>query len=172
MNIHPILVHFPIALLTIYAIMECLRFKKLNETSYFFNIKAAFVIIGSLTALITFSSGDAAEHAVRTASNRALIEMHSNFAGISTAIFAVIAIVYLIEWLKETKWKDKVTHSLFKKVWNAADTYAAQILSNPWLPVVAFLGLVAITITGALGGAITYGPSIDPIVSFVYHLFF
>ena len=37
---------------------------------------------------------------------------------------------------------------------------------------IALVGIVVITITGALGGAIVYGPEVDPIVSVIYHLFF
>ena len=38
MNVHPLLIHFPIALLTVYVVMECLRFKKLlAEHSWFYS---------------------------------------------------------------------------------------------------------------------------------------
>lgn len=33
-------------------------------------------------------------------------------------------------------------------------------------------GLLLITLTGALGGIIAYGPDIDPVASFVYRLLF
>lgn len=36
----------------------------------------------------------------------------------------------------------------------------------------AALGLVAITITGGLGASIVYGPDVDPVVHFIYSLFF
>jgi len=36
----------------------------------------------------------------------------------------------------------------------------------------ALIGAVCLTITGALGGAMVYGPTSDPFVSFIYTLFF
>ncbi len=38
--------------------------------------------------------------------------------------------------------------------------------------ILALIGIVGITITGTLGGAMVHGPEVDPFVSFVYHLFF
>ena len=35
----------------------------------------------------------------------------------------------------------------------------------------ALLALVGMTVTGALGAAIVYGPTADPFVTFIYHLF-
>jgi hypothetical protein len=32
--------------------------------------------------------------------------------------------------------------------------------------------MILVTIVGALGGALVYGPEVDPVVSVVYHLFF
>ena len=50
MNLHPIFVHFPIALFTLYALLECARFKKLQEQTYYFYLKAFLVITGGLAS--------------------------------------------------------------------------------------------------------------------------
>lgn len=36
----------------------------------------------------------------------------------------------------------------------------------------ALLGIIAVTITGALGGAISHGANTDPVVQMIYNLFF
>jgi len=43
------------------------------------------------------------------------------------------------------------------------------ILFPPVAIVLALAGLVAITVTGGLGGAIVYGPDADPFFKLVYH---
>ena len=49
MNIHPLLVHFPIALLTIYSLLELVPFKQIYRQSYWFYTKAIILIIGSIS---------------------------------------------------------------------------------------------------------------------------
>ncbi|MEK7110290.1 MAG: hypothetical protein AAB759_00205 [Patescibacteria group bacterium] len=39
MNIHPAFVHFPIALLTIYAVLELARFRFFTARPYWFHLK-------------------------------------------------------------------------------------------------------------------------------------
>lgn len=62
-------------------------------------------------------------------------------------------------------------HSV-KKIWIAIKKHTGYVLRSPFLPFLALIGLIAITMTGALGGAIVYGPNVDPVVKFVYSLFF
>ena len=78
MNIHPILVHFPIALLTTYAFFECIRFKKLMELREWFYIKATFLFLGGLGALAAAQAGDFGKQLYPSA--RAIIQVHENFA--------------------------------------------------------------------------------------------
>ncbi len=41
---------------------------------------------------------------------------------------------------------------------------------SPLVIVLAIAGLVLMTVVGALGASLVYGPEIDPAVSFIYHL--
>lgn len=172
MNIHPIFVHFPVALLTVYAVLELLRFKTLTDKAYWFYVKAVILIAGTLGAFVSLSSGEGAEHALSDRSLRPLVEMHSTFANASSWIFGILAVVYLISWISKTSYNEKLVNSMFSKIWHIKVMIAEKILGSYATVILALAGLAAITITGALGGAIVYGPDVDPIVSWVYHLFY
>ncbi len=170
MDIHPIFVHFPIALLTVYAVLELIRFEKVTNQAYYFYIKGALLIIGILTSSLALQTGEMAEDGVARSLHN-LVETHATFANISTWIFAVLAIVYAIVWISKTEYNQKLNESGFAKIWNLKLMIANKIMNNSFIMIIlAILGLVAITITGALGGAIVYGPDVDPIVSFFYYL--
>ena len=172
MNIHPIFVHFPIALMTIYAVLELIRHKRVINTLYFFYIKATLVILGTLTALLSLSTGEIAEDLL-TKNYKPLIDMHANFASFSTNIFGIIAILYLISWINRSEFNQKISDSFIGKYWTMSVNFSNYILSKSYIIIpLSIIGLISITITGSLGGAIVYGPEVDPIVSFIYHLFF
>lgn len=171
MDIHPIFVHFPIALLTIYAIAELIRFRKLINTIYWFYVKAILVIVGTLSAFLALNTGEGAEDSV-SRSLRPLVEMHSSFASVSTWIFGIIAIIYLISWINKSEFNQRIQASSIGNQLNKVVVIVNRILNSSFIILLALIGLVLITITGGLGGAIVYGPDIDPIVNFIYHLFF
>lgn len=171
MDIHPIFVHFPIALMTIYAIAEIVSFTKLKETAYWFYVKAVLVISGTLFAFLSLNTGETAEH-LANKTLRPLIETHSKYANASTWIFGFLALVYVISWIGKTSMSQKLYNSGYAKIWNIKLKGAEWVLGSPIMLILSIVGLATITITGALGGAIVYGPEIDPIVSFIYHLFF
>ena len=64
MNLHPIFVHFPIALLTLYTLCELLRFKKIKDHPAWFYLKAVLIICGTLGAAAALLTGDGAKEAV------------------------------------------------------------------------------------------------------------
>lgn len=167
MNIHPIFVHFPIALLTIYAILEIARFKFLTNKEYYFYIKASFLILGIASASLALQTGEIAEHIVNRS---ALIERHALFANISTNLFTILAIIYAVTWINKSSWQSKIANSKVTVLWNKI-TNIINYFNKPIIVIsLAVIGLITITITGALGGAIVYGPNIDPIVKFFYNL--
>jgi len=171
MNIHPIFVHFPIALLTIYAIAELMKFRKLLDTAYWFYVKAVLVIVGTLSAFLALNTGEGAEDLV-SRSLDSLVEMHSTFASASTWIFGIIGFLYLVSWISKSGWNQKISTSSAGNYWNKIVVLSNRILNSGFIVLLALIGLIVITITGALGGAIVYGPEVDPIVSFIYNLFF
>jgi uncharacterized membrane protein len=157
-NFHLILVHFPIALLTVYGILEIIPLRRFREWMPAFYIKGSLAIIGTITAYAALGSGGLIEDQFRSARN--IVEAHSNMATLATGIFTLIAIVYLIAWLGRVR-------NYFPQLANRAE----NLLRSPILPMAALLGLIAITLTGALGGAIAFGPSADPWTPYVLKLF-
>ncbi|MEI6316472.1 MAG: DUF2231 domain-containing protein [bacterium] len=163
-NIHPILVHFPVALLFVYSLIKILPFKKWFPKIAWRDIERALLLIGVLGAFAADATGDLAEHIARP--NRALVEMHSTFAGISTFLYGFLLAGEIISVFR-VKYGSKILDSRIQKIL----AYAEQILCDVFISnSVAFLGLIAISITGLLGGVMVYGVSVDPIAGMVLSL--
>lgn len=166
MNIHPIFVHFPLALLTVYALMELVRFNIVKQQPYWFYVKALFLMIGGLGALMALKTGELAAEAVwKNVEIRNIIEMHENFADATTAIFGILAACYLVLWLnRENVSRFFVNNNLFVKLWNFLVSIAKFVVESKLVIVLAFAGLICVTITGGLGGRIVYGTNSDPLL--------
>ncbi|MEY4744577.1 MAG: hypothetical protein RL272_522 [Candidatus Parcubacteria bacterium] len=164
MNVHPILVHFPIALLTVYAVLELLRVPHLMKRTSFFYVKAAFLLIGSAGSLAAYVSGNAIEDmfASSAAMNR-LVHIHSRWAIATVLAFGALAFCYAAVWLK----KELDARGAAFRIVSGAARLGASVLDTPLAALIALAGLACVTVTGALGGAIVYGADIDPIVKFI-----
>lgn len=163
MNLHPLFVHFPIAMLTLYTLTEILGLsKKISSLNFWNPVKISFLFIGVIGALFSLMSGEAIEHGFSEVHN--LVEIHSFFATTATWIFGILAGAYLIQMVSgyfKLEDRTKFIVSIQKVVLNK---YVAISL--------ALLGFAALFVAGSLGAAIVYGPDIDPFVSVVYYLFF
>ncbi|MFA6503091.1 MAG: DUF2231 domain-containing protein [Candidatus Paceibacterota bacterium] len=176
MNIHPFFVHFPIALLAVYSLLELGAYvsPSLRRQSWMFPVKAFLLFVGVLAALAALVTGGIAEDLIEGVSARAyILEIHAPFAAVTTVLYVVLAAAYLNRVFDRNGWFDAVvaTNRFLAWGWNVKKSIARLILDTWALPVIALLALVGMVITGALGAAIVYGPDIDPAVSFVYHLF-
>lgn len=166
-NIHPLLVHFPIAFLVLYSFLEIISFKKVRSIFWIFYTKAVLVIAGFIGGLAASSSGEAIEDNFPQFHN--LIEVHSFWAGTTNVIFGIVAVVYLIVWLHKSDIIKLPIESTLGKIWRFKIMLAEKILYNRALMVlITITGIIAVTITGALGASIVYGPEIDPIVNSIY----
>jgi uncharacterized membrane protein len=149
MNIHPIFVHFPIALLSTYAVLELFRFSFLTRQPYWFYVKATLVILGTSSGYATLVTGVMAESLVKDQSYHPLISLHELWALVSMGIFTIIALIYLWSWYK-----------------------GVFVMKSKLVVVLALAGIISLLITGALGGSIVFGPNTDPFAHWVYNLFF
>lgn len=179
MNIHPALVHFPIALLTIYSAVELVRFRKIVNLPYWFYLKASFLFLGIAGALAALATGDLAEESFEISRvNENVVSIHATWAEISTIVYGAIAFVYFLALAGKILVRVKTNgepqtgpiSSLVKVARRLSPFF--ESLANSWLVALASLiGLASIAITGALGASMVYGPSADPFVGFVYNLF-
>jgi uncharacterized membrane protein len=160
-NLHPLLVHFPIALLGLYAVLELIRYRKIAGQPYWFYVKAILVIVGALSTIPTILAGLLAKGQFQgDPISLKIISYHEPFAITSASIFGILAIGYLIVWIKSVR-----------DAAGGPATAPPKELPAVFTIPLALLGLICITITGALGASIIYGPGLDPMVNFIYHVF-
>jgi uncharacterized membrane protein len=166
-NIHPLLVHFPIAFFVLYAILEFVSFiDKFKKQTYWFYLKATLVILGCFAALVAGIAGKLVES--RFADRRELVHLHSTINELASAVFVLIAFAYFISWLR----KVNINFPKIGILWKLSLFWEKIVLQTPLVYLLAVTGLILITIGGALGGAIAFGPNFDPFTNFIYSLFF
>ncbi|MFA6158223.1 MAG: DUF2231 domain-containing protein [Candidatus Paceibacterota bacterium] len=155
-NLHPIFVHFPIALLFIYSIIRVLPLQKWFPGVAWKQAERILLFLGVLGAFVALTTGETAEELMRA--NSQLVEAHSTFAAIST-------------WLYVALLAGEVSSYLSVKYHKAIIVLLKKILAEGWFPkVMALVALVSISLTGLLGGVIVYGPTADPFAAFVLKL--
>ncbi|MCF7815631.1 MAG: hypothetical protein K9M10_01750 [Candidatus Pacebacteria bacterium] len=170
MNIHPLFVHFPIGILTLYFLLEVSRLAIITRKQFYFEFKAVLVVIGTVSIYLAVATGDMAEELIHSGENSViganllpLVEQHSLYAGATITIFSIIAASYLFEYCKKFGWLSRVTKiQLFVSLSKLIQKYSVLL---------AVIGMVFMIITGSLGASLVYGPEIDPIVTFMYTLF-
>ncbi|MEN9605042.1 MAG: hypothetical protein RJB39_727 [Candidatus Parcubacteria bacterium] len=148
-NIHPIIVHFPIALLCIYSLLKIIPLYTWFPQTSWKQIERIFLVLGVLGACAALYTGEAAEHLLRP--NHDLVEMHSMFAAISVWIYGALLLGEIIVWIGSKRALPKIVGGLGKVLTHRA-------LST----VLALCALVAISVTGLLGGVMVYGATADP----------
>lgn len=160
MNLHPVAVHFPIALFTIYSLMECVRYKKVHENEWFVRTKTLLVVLGVIFAFIALQTGELLR--LRFLGDEfiaPIMRVHSIVASATVWLYAIIACAYAFRSLRPHM-------PLFGR--RAAVVFSNFILRSVIIVPLALVSLIGIMITGALGGAMVYGIKSDPFVAFVY----
>ena len=163
-NIHPIIVHFPIALLFVYSLLKIIPLKRWFPTVSWKQIERAFLLVGTLGAFMALSTGEVAEHLVRP--NHDLVESHSFFAALATWVFAALLAGEAAAIARKSRVFEKWPSALLRIV-----SVLDSVFSNRALSIVlAVVGLVAISIAGLLGGVMVYGLTADPITPMVLRI--
>ena len=163
-NIHPIIVHFPIALLFLYSIVKILPLQKWLPQVNWKPTERVLLVFGVLGAFAANATGEIAEHLVRP--DHKLVETHAFFAGASTWIYGLLllgeVLTILIPFLASKTNLPKTMEYL---------GFIEKVLTQKLLSkLLAFFGLIAITITGMLGGVMVYGLSADPAAKVVLQI--
>ena len=172
MDFHPIIVHFPIALLTVYVGLEFLRFRVVLALPWWHYAKALFLIPGSIGAGVALLTGDIASESFGAGGDfLRILELHELAAQVTTAIFALLAVCYAIVIARDVNIV-LTTQSVvgWRRTFADAARIAQQFIESWFAPVVALVGLLSLTITGGLGGLLVYGPDLDPVTKLLYGL--
>jgi uncharacterized membrane protein len=163
-NIHPLFVHFPIALLIVYSAIAILPLRKWIPSFAWRQIQQVVLLLGVLGAMLANSTGEIAEELVRP--DNALVEMHSLFAGASTWIYGILLVGEVLFYLNTFLQKRGLLSPLVPFL-----MWVEKLITHRGVNVLlAVLGLVAISVTGLLGGVMVYGVSADPVAPFVMKL--
>ena len=175
MNLHPIAVHFPIALLTLYSMMEMFRFRRVSELPWWFHMKAFLVILGTLAANVALLTGEMIAEQLETAGALpSIVSTHEQWAKITVGIYSLLAAAYLIVWMERTGVLNRLFPEPvggFRNIFDRKLFPAARYFTKSYFAAaIALLGLIALTITGALGGSMVYGPDVDPVARVIYDL--
>src|SRR4051812_33973915 len=107
MDLHPILVHFPIALLTLYSVLELISVGRIQKIPGWLTMKSVLVILGGLSLLLARQTGESAARLVESPSVRAIIHEHAFYANLAVGIYGVIAAGYCFDILR--RWAGKKT---------------------------------------------------------------
>lgn len=171
MILHPIFVHFPIALLTVYALIELAPVGKFfADKPAWFYIKTAILIIGELSTFFAFQSGDALEHmfAGDKIKNN-IVQIHAFLAGATVWWFGMIAILYAAAWVaREGIMLRVILPPRIKKILDFLIILQDSVITGWPIKIAAFIGLVGLTLTGASGGLLVHGPEADPLAGLIY----
>ncbi len=158
-NIHPILVHFPIALLFIYSVIKIIPFKKIMPAVNWKDAEKVLLFFGVISAFVARATGELAEEL--TGPNHQLVENHEFFAGLTIFIYSVLLAGVLAGYLATRKYMPmKGLFLWIEKTF--ADSWFTKLL--------ALAGLTTLMITGLLGGVMVYGLTADPLAPYVLNL--
>lgn len=170
MNFHILLVHFPIALLTVYAALELLQLVWFRQWEGMSHAKRAMLWIGAAAIIPTLVAG----WVIHEPYERALSELlgaHMLFASLTAIIFIYLALCYAVVAVRRN-YKDTLQRlcagmpALCTVVHIIADASLGRFV----VQCIAAAGFVCLLITGALGGALAHGRDVDPIVTIIYNL--
>ncbi len=160
-NIHPIFVHFPIALLLLYSAIKILPLQKWFPAVAWKHVERTLLFFGVLGAFAALWTGEIAEHLTRPIHD--LVEAHSTFAALATWMYTLLLVGEILSVLMPRIALQIKSAQILKAV-----TFAKDLLTHPILSTtLAILGLITISITGLLGGVMVYGTSADPVAGIV-----
>lgn len=161
MNIHPLVIHFPIALLLVYSVITLLPVKKWLPRVVWDDVATVLLVCGFAGAFAALQTGELSAELTRP--NRDLLEAHELFANMTSWMYGLIIVGKVLSFFE--------THSLFMKVPSSLQkliSFISKILTHRIVVIIlALLGILALSLTGLLGGVMVYGPTADPLAPFI-----
>ncbi|HPW05986.1 MAG TPA: hypothetical protein PLA05_03460 [bacterium] len=166
-NLHPIFVHFPIALFLLYSFLRIFPWPKRFPNVDWRLPRVVILVTGLLGAWLSSVTGEIANHIVRP--SRSLLEMHEGFAGASVSVYVVLLIAELFIFFQPT-WLDNKYLSFLKSL-NPVFLFLKKLFSQNWIMwLLSGAGALLIAITGLLGGVMVYGTTADPLAAPILNL--
>lgn len=161
-NLHPIFVHFPIALLFVYSVIKLLPLKKWFPNVAWRDIERLLLLVGLGGAYLALSTGEQAADLSRP--SESLVESHEFFANFTTRMYLLVLIGEIASFLNNKSYNFISKINFLPKVL----IWIEKILTNQNLvKVLVFLGFVSLFLTGVLGGVMVYGTTADPLAPFI-----
>lgn len=100
-HVHPLVVHFPIALLIVAPALVLLGLLLPSLRAGIHLAALVLLLFGTLGALLAWATGEAASNlAQRTPELRAALDHHEHFAQLGTLLFAVLTLLFVLLWLR------------------------------------------------------------------------
>lgn len=162
MNFHPLIVHFPIVLLSIYCILEIITSFVYKNHIQLLRAKKRCLWIGTISLFPSFASGESAEDILWKSK---LIHLHEEFAEIMRNLFIIISIIYLFN---ETRYLSPLTQKILWIIGiNNLSRIYRYVYKYKILCILAIWGFIMMTWVGALWWAITRGTDHDPIARWI-----
>jgi len=150
-NIHPMIVHFPIACLMIYTVLEVISRVVPRRAVSLLVTKKILLFVGVAFAWMALQTGEIAADVIGDA--------HKNFANMTYQTYGFLALWYLLKSVVSSWWFTAPS-------WLVTLTHHRRI--HLVIMLIAIFGSVLLMITGALGGSMVYGPDADPMVRLIY----
>ncbi len=161
-NLHPIFVHFPIALFLLYSFLRLFPWPKKLPSVDWRLPRAVILVAGLLGAWLSNATGEIASHIARP--SRSILEMHEGFAGASVNVYALLLIAELFIFFQPT-WLDNKYLSFLKPL-NPVFLFLKKVFSQNWIMrLLSLVGALLIAMTGLLGGVMVYGTAADPLAA-------
>lgn len=164
-NLHPIFVHFPIALFTIYSFIKIFPFRRWMPRVSWLDIERVLLVFGIFGAFFALGTGDTAEHLYR--GSRAIVEVHSGFASASVWIYGILLFGEFLAILNKEFFTFLERYPKILKVSKSLEKIIKNRIIGKFLALIAF---VVLFVAGVLGGVMVYGTTADPFASMILNL--
>jgi len=115
MNLHPLVVHFPIALLSLYSLLEIYRRWKPSHGIKLEMTRLILLLVGVLGGRVALSTGEVIEDMFKRSALDKIVEAHESAANISITLYTILAVVVLVSVLERymKHWMPKPYHTYY-----------------------------------------------------------